>query len=218
MPQKRKKNTDQGSIFRPVHCCIGVDQSYSRTGISLAVDGKLKVVRSVDLHAIPSKTLKRRAVSEALGRAISSALSHYPPTSIAVICERLRLFSSGAGAAPGLYTSPTIRPGVIKPASAMIAYLVDRAYDYDICVWSADTRAWKTAVLGTSRPLVEPLKGVKDPQKIRSVKFIIQQGFEKEISLCRNHGAFYKYDDDAADSACIALYGFTKKPLLQREY
>ena len=206
MPQKKKKNTNQGSIFRPVHCCIGVDQSYSRTGISLAVDGKLKVVRSIDLHAIPSKTLKRRAVSEALGRAISSALSHYPPNSIAVICERLRLFSSGAGAAPGLYTSPTIRPGVIKPASAMIAYLVDRAYDYDICVWSADTRAWKT------------LKGIKDPQKIRSVKFIIQQGFEKEISLCRNHGAFYKYDDDAADSACIALYGFTKNPLLQREY
>ena len=39
--------------------CIGIDQSYKRTGISISVDGKIKLISSIDLHKIKTKTEKR---------------------------------------------------------------------------------------------------------------------------------------------------------------
>ena len=101
----------------------------------------------------------------------------------------------------------------------MIAYIVDTAAEFGIEVWSVDTRAWKSEVLGDSRPVFEPIEGVKNPQKFGSVRKVIDLGFRDSLEIVRGNGKgkVISLDDDAADSACIALYGNCKKPKLKRE-
>lgn len=206
MPFKRT-NGNGDSKFKPKPCIIGIDQSYSRTGISIAVEGKLKIVSSIDFKNVQTKTAKRLLLQERLRQAIKSCMKKFSIVEIAVICERLRTFTAG----------DEIRPSVIKPGAAMIAYIVDTAMEYDIETWSVDTRAWKSAILGSSKPIFEPIEGVKDPQKFGSVRKVIELGFEESLRRCRKNGVFYCYDDDAADSACIALYGFVSRPALLKE-
>ena len=62
--------------------------------------------------------------------------------------------------------------------------------------------------LGTCKPSLEPIEGVKNPQKFASVRKIIELGHEEDLRLLNGSGGFLSYDDDAADAACIALYGF----------
>ena len=99
------------------------------------------------------------------------------------------------------------------------AVIVDCASEFGIESWSVDTRAWKSSILGTSKPCVKVYPGVKDPKKILDVEYIVNLGFGKEISIYkgRNKKQFVCYNDDAADSACIALYGFVKEPKLKKE-
>ena len=134
-------------------------------------------------------------------KALDACLKHYSPDEIVVLVERIRTYTA----------SNDLRPMVIKAQSAMVAYIVDTAYVKGIKVFSVDTRHWKTRVLGDSRPIFEPIKGVKNPQKFGSVRKVIGLGFEDSIAIYRN-GKFSSYDDDAADSACIALYGFSGRP------
>lgn len=203
----RRTTGKSDTKYKPKPCVIGIDQSYSRTGISIAVDGKLKKVISVDFKGLNGKTEKRLLLQTKLRSAIEACMRNFSPAEIAVICERLRTFTAG----------DDLRPNVIKPGAAMIAYLVDTAYEYSIEVWSVDTRAWKSQILGSSKPIFEPIEGVKNPQKFGSVRKVIDLGFEESIRRCRGNGAFMSYDDDAADSACIALYGFVSRPALMKE-
>lgn len=203
----KRTNGKGDSKYIKVPCVIGLDQSYTRTGLSIAVNGKLKKVTSIDFKNVKTKTAKRLLLQDKLRAAIKACMKHYSPSEISVVCERLRTFTAGSD----------LRPDVIKPGAAMIAYIVDTAWEFNIETWSSDTRAWKSAVLGSSKPIFEPIVGVKDPQKFGSVRKIIDLGFEESIRLCRNNNAFYAYDDDAADSGCIALYAFTSRPKLQKE-
>lgn len=189
-------------------CIIGIDQSYTRTGISIAVNGKLKKVTSINFKNAGSKTEKRFMLRDKLSIAIEACLKRYAPVEIAIVCERVRTFTSGMD----------IRPNVIKSSAALVAYIVDTAFEYGIEVYSVDTRAWKSKILGSANPIFEPIQGVKNPQKFGSVRKVIDLGFEKSIMRCRGNGAFFAYDDDAADSACIALYPFITNPALLREY
>ena len=147
------------------------------------------------------------ALSDFIKKAIKSCLRFYEPTDIAIILERARTFTQ----------TSVLSPSYMKSTGALIAYIVDAGYEYGIDTWSVDTRAWKNAILGSSKPVCVPLKGVKNPQKIASVRHIISLGFEEEISVYKNNNVFAGYNDDEADSACIALYGFVNSPLLQKE-
>ena len=51
-PHKRMNHTYTSETFRSVPCIIGIDQSYKRTGISIAVNGKLKKITSVDFQRL----------------------------------------------------------------------------------------------------------------------------------------------------------------------
>lgn len=198
--------------YKPHKCVIGLDQSYSRCGISIAVDGELKKVSSIKFKGCKTKTDKRLEMQRVLRKAIESCLKKYPASDIIVFCERLRLFSTNKG-------QSTIRPNVIKPAAAMIAYIVDTAAEYGIETWSVDTRAWKSEILGDSRPVFEPIEGVTNPQKFGSVRKVIELGFRNSLEIIKGGrgGNALELDDDAADSACIALYGFVNKPKLKPE-
>lgn len=182
-------------------CIIGLDQSYKRTGISIAVNGKLKKVNCIEFQYVKTKAEKRFLLAKVLEKAIKSCLKKYQPNEIAVVCERIRTYTAGCD----------LRPDYLKTTGALIAYIVDTAYKYGITTYSIDTRAWKSAVLGSSKPIFPPVEGVKDPQKFGSVAYIIKLGFEESIKGKSNRNKYFM-NDDAADGACIALSPFKARP------
>lgn len=190
--------------FKKVPCVIGFDQSYTRTGISIAVNGKLKKVTSEPFKGLTNKSLKRIKIGEDAEKVIQSCLKKFDKKDVVIIVERIRTYTA----------SYDVRPDFLKSQGALIAVIVDVAYRYGIKVYSVDTRCWKTAILGTSKPVFEPIEGVKDPQKFGSVRKIISLGFEESLQVRRGgSNAVISLNDDAADSACIALYGFSTPPL-----
>lgn len=204
---KRTTGAGDWTSYKKVPCVIGIDQSYTRTGIAICVNGKLKKITSIDFKYIKTKTGKRFKLQEVLKKAIESCLKKFKPEEINIICERIRTFTG----------TDEIRPDVIKSHAQLIAYIVDTAFVYGIQTYSVDTRAWKSGVLGTCKPLIEAFEGVKDPKKIREVKYIISLGFEDQIVNYKNNQKKKYYDDDAADAACIALYGFVRVPKCKKE-
>lgn len=205
MPKKEKdlEKANRNS-YKKVPCVIGFDQSYTRTGISIAVNGKLKKVSSEQFKGCTNKSLKRIKIGIDTEKVIQSCLKKFSTDEIVIIVERIRTFTAGYD----------LRPEFIKAQGALIAVIVDIAYKYGIKVYSVDTRCWKTAILGTSRPVFEPIPGVRDPQKFGSVRKVIELGFEESLQVRRGgSNAVIALNDDAADSACIALYGFSSPPL-----
>lgn len=183
--------------------CIGVDQSYKRTGISVSADGKLLRVTSVDLSKLKSKTEKRRKLKAALERCIT-AVSEKADSTI-ILIERVRTFSDGFLSTP-----------YVKSMGALNSVVVDVAFDLGIEVMNVDTRAWKAAVIGTSKP-EQNRYGVPD-KKWPTVRWCCSKGFRKqlmhEVKGRRQKGTFvrngvkYEFDDDAADSAAISMFWF----------
>lgn len=99
----------------------------------------------------------------------------------------------------------------IKQTGALIATIVDVAYEHDIPVYSVDTRAWKSAVIGTSKP-------EDGNKKLPAINYVRKLGWEDAILIpikkkrkdsFEKDGKHFAWNDDAADSACIALFGFT---------
>lgn len=203
---KKEKDLEKANrnSYKKVPCVIGFDQSYTRTGISIAVNGKLKKVTSEQFKGCTNKSLKRIKIGIDTENVIRSCLKKFSSDEIVIIVERIRTYTA----------SCDVRPDFLKSQGALIAVIVDVAYRYGIKVYSVDTRCWKTAILGTSKPVFEPIEGVKDPQKFGSVRKIISLGFEESLQVRRGgSNAVIALNDDAADSACIALYGFSSPPL-----
>ena len=171
---------------------IGIDQSYTSCGISVCCDGKLKLVRSIKFAGLTCKSEKRIKVRNELAKILAKVAGQ--SEIVAIYCERIRTFSQGA--------SQFISTKYIKATGALIATIVDLAYEHDIPVYSVDTRAWKSQVLGTSK---------SDPtgKKVASVRYIEALGFD--LTRVSKKGKVTK-DDDAADASCIALYGFIPEP------
>ena len=189
---------------------IGIDQSYKNTGISICKNGILTNIRSIHLNILEDNSSKRNHLSSIL----YSLLSKVPLSSsgdhieVYIIIERIRLQSQGF-----------INIDYIKSIGALNAIIVDVAKQFNIPVYSVDTRAWKSAIVGTSKP--QKNKYGIDPEKWPTIQYIKSLGFEDKIlipvSNRKKKGVFekdgirYTYNDDAADSACIALYGFLPK-------
>ena len=185
---------------------IGIDQSYQNTGVSIAADGKLKDIKSIRLDRYKHNSDKRKA----LGDYLNGLLTVVTPasTQITTICERARL-----------HGGPTsfINIDAIKAMGALTATIVDICHTYNIQVYSVDTRCWKSQVVGTSKGAPNNY-GVPE-EKWPTVRWTIEQGFEDKILLdvsnTRKHkgtfvrnGIRYMYNNDAADSAGIAMFGF----------
>lgn len=199
---KKKSKKKEKEPYKYHKCVIGVDQSYSRTGISIAIDGKLKKVTSVKFTGCKCKTEKRDLLRDKLSRCLEVCIGKYGSDNVAIVFERIRTITSGE----------SLRPQVIKASAALCAVIVDCGYHHTTHSYSVDTRAWKRAIIGTSG-VCEPIEGVKNPNKYGSVRKLIDLGFESSIYVQKRNGGF-EYDDDAADSACIALYPFKAKNIL----
>ena len=152
---------------------LGIDASYTRTGIAISEDGKLKAVKSIKFKGIKGKPAKRANLRAKIAKYIAA----YNPDMIVV--ERTRQFSTG--------DKPYIAMNMIKTGISILTTIIDIAYENDLQVFSVDTRAWKSAVIGTSKPK-------NGDKKLPAIEYITSLGFD-----------VYD-DDDAADAACISLF------------
>lgn len=182
---------------------IGIDQSYNNTGISIAADGKLRKVRSIWLNKYKTNSEKRRALAEKLDGLLRSVAGK--ADRIVCVIERIRLRSQGF-----------LNIDYIKSIGALNSIIVDKCHEYGVEVYSVDTRCWKAQVIGTAKPMSNSF-GVPD-EKWPTVKWLIKQGWEKSLLIPiqgrKSKGTFtrdgqkYMYNNDAADSAGIAMFWF----------
>lgn len=199
MSKRRARNT-----FEEVPCIIAFDQSYARTGIAVCNKGKVVKAFSYDFKGIVhNNSAKRLYLQERMQKIINTCLKKYKPEQIVVLVERVRTYTS----------STEIRIEVIKSHSMLVAAIVDQATKNGIKTFSVDTRAWKARVLGSSKPIIEPVHGVTNPQKFASVNKAIKLGFFEDMKIVsarkRND---YSLNDDMADAICMSLYPFTGHP------
>lgn len=182
---------------------IGIDQSYNNTGVSIAADGKLVKVKSIQLDSYKSNSDKRRALANKLDGLLSSVV--LKAKEVVCIIERIRLRSQGF-----------LNIDYIKSIGALNSIIVDKCNVYNVPVYSVDTRCWKAQVIGTSKSM--PNKFGVPEEKWPTVRWLIKQGWEgailQEVSGRKTKGTFvidgqkYMYNNDAADSAGIAMFGF----------
>ena len=193
---------------------IGIDQSYTRTGISIAGDGKLLKVSYIPFQPSECHSEKRKKVKGILSNIIK--VNQSKASKMVVIVERIRQFSEG-----------NLSMDYIKSTGALIGCIVDTASEFGVPVFSADTRSWKSQVVGTSVPKANSFN--VDPKKWPTIEYLLKRPDVSESDLlvkvgkrCKKYAKNigqdkYCYNDDAADSACIALYGFKKGRNLKRE-
>ena len=197
---------------------IGIDQSYKNTGISISADGELKLVKSIFLESYKSNSEKRRVLSNNLDNALKSVV----PKAKEVICivERIRLRSQGF-----------LNINYIKSIGALNSIIVDKCSEYNVPVYSVDTRCWKAQIVGTSKPSNNP-KYAMEPEKYPTFAWLKKQNNGKFIksvmidmsnnrkskNVFEKSGKRYKVNDDACDSAAISMFGFKgDKSKLQKE-
>ena len=182
---------------------IGIDQSYKNTGVSISADGELLKVTSLNLEHYKTNSDKRKALRKYLDNMLKTITAK--SDDITCILERIRLHSQGF-----------LNIDYIKSMGALNAVIIDSMYEYDIPVYSVDTRCWKSQVIGTSKPKDNDL-GVPR-EKYPTVEWCINQGFEDSILEVvegrKTKGTFmrnnikYMYNNDASDSAGISMFGF----------
>lgn len=194
---------------------IGIDQSYKRTGITVLGDEQIIKMLSVDYKGCENNSQKRFELRNKLFNLMREIDTQRNTGSknITVIVERIRLRSQGV-----------LSESYIKSTGALVATIIDFFYYYNnIPVYSVDTRAWKSSIVGTSKPVdndygIDPHKyptilymrrkgllgRIVEPYKGRGKKGIIPIKIEGKKVPC-------KINDDVADSYCIAMYGFLPK-------
>ena len=193
---------------------IGIDQSYTRTGITILKNKEVVEMFSLEYEHCKNNSEKRTALENTLHEMV---LDHNI-TNPLVITERIRLRSQGF-----------LSEAYIKATGALIATIIDFFHYYnEISVYSVDTRSWKSQIVGSSKPLQNPY-GI-NPEKYRTILYLRDKGLlhwiAEEYSGRGEKGVIWanrrtvegkkekvriKINDDLADSYCIALYGFLPK-------
>ena len=193
---------------------IGIDQSYKNCGVSISADGQLLKVAHIKLEQCRTNADRRRLLKAYL----DNMLKAITPKADSIICiiERIRLHSQGF-----------LNIDYIKSMGALNAVIIDIMDEYDIPVYSVDTRCWKSQVIGTSKPKDNDLGVPKE--KYPTVEWCIKQGFENSVlravkgrkvkgTFVRN-GIRYMYDNDACDSSAISMFYFVgDKEKLKQEH
>ena len=197
---------------------IGIDQSYKDTGISISMNGKLKMAKHVYLEKCKNNSERRVMLQKRLFDIFSSVhlLKEDYDADVIVIIERIRLQSQGF-----------INIDYIKSIGALNALIVDTASVFGYPVYSVDTRAWKSSIVGNSKG--KSNKYGIDPKKWPTILWCVSKGYEKYIinydvgkrkskGIIEKNGKRYTYNDNISDSICISLYGFVNNQLLKEEH
>ena len=197
---------------------VGIDQSYKDTGISMSMNGHIKTIGHCFTANLCNNSLKRQKLNMRLLEVLEkvSKLSIKYDADVMVVIERIRLQSQGF-----------INIDYIKSIGALNAMIVDTCMKYNFKVYSVDTRAWKSAVVGTSKE--KQNKYGIDPKKWPTILWLINKGFEESIKeevsgrkkkgVIEKNGERFTYNDNAADSAAISLFPFKgSNDLLKEEH
>ena len=196
---------------------VGIDQSYKDTGISIGFNNNIMLATHCYTKNLDNNSSKRKALQLMLYRVFEKvdAKSRELNADVIVIVERIRLQSQGF-----------LNIDYIKSIGALNALIVDTAHGYDFPVYSADTRAWKSAVIGTSKEKKNRY-GI-DPKKFPTIVWCVNRGYKKYIidydtgrrkkGVISKDGKSYIYNDNIADSIGICLYGYTNGALLKQEH
>lgn len=184
---------------------VGLDQAYDCTGISIWQGECLRQARAIYPYRKSKGHVKTEARIE-----VRNELRHVLPLvlerseNVKIICERIRIASHGFQS-----------QAYIKSTAALIAVIVDTAYEFGIKVYSADTRSWKSRIVGTSKP--QENKFGFAPVKWPTIKwcldngygrFIMQQPTSKSQKGRINFGGELLWpNDNIADSIGIGKYG-----------
>lgn len=191
---------------------IGIDESYTRTGITVLEDKKLIKMYSVNFDGCKNNYDKRKELRSVLESILNKLLRKYKPIEIKCIIERIRTFSGGHMSSQYLITT-----------GGLIVTILDVFLEHGIKVYSVDTKSWKNAVVGTSKPKENPY-GI-NPNKYPTILYLKQKGLLKYIAEeYKGRGKKgvinvkidgkrvpCKINNDIADSYCIAMYGFLPK-------
>lgn len=197
---------------------IGIDQSYKNTGVTVNVNnGERLRVLNIYTDCYENNSIKRSVVRKKLFNLISVIKIAYPKAEVVCIIERIRLKSQGF-----------LNINYIKGIGALNALIVDVMYNNGIETYSVDTRAWKSAIVGTSKPM-ENKYGLP-PEKYPTILWNVKNGRKKNIInydvgkkkkgvITNKKGERYMYDDDKSDSIAISFYGFlpAKRQKLEKE-
>lgn len=183
---------------------IGIDQSYKNTGVSIVADGKIRDIKSIKMDKCSCNAERREMLRSKLGHLMSVVTEK--SDNIVCVVERTRIHG-GEGS--------FVNIDVIKSMGSLTALIVDVMYTYGVDVYSVDTRSWKSQVIGTSKPMANEF-GVPN-EKWPTIEWVVKQGFEDKIlvdvtgtrkrkGVFMRDGRKYQYNNDAADSAGIAMY------------
>ena len=190
---------------------IGIDESYTRTGVTILKDKEPLCMHSINFDNCQTNVDKRRHLDMYLRQQINK-LKKQNKDDITIIVERIRLRSQGF-----------LSEAYIKATGALLSIIIAIGQDYNIPVYSVDTRSWKSQIVGSSKPLDNPY-GI-NPEKYRTIVYLKQKGLLKYIAYeykgkSRKGVINVKIDgkrvpckinDDLADSYCIAMYGYLPK-------
>lgn len=201
---------------------IGIDQSYKDTGISIWFDGALKQAIDCFTQNLANNTIKRATLRAKLlnifGKLNVKKLTYESlkeECKLICIIERIRLQSQGF-----------INIDYIKSIGALNAMIVDTANIYSIPVFSVDTRAWKSSVIGSSKGKAN--KYGFDEKKWPTILWCIKNGYKGKIKadagkkkkgVIEKNGEKYTYNDNIADAIGIGKFYFVgDKKLLKEEH
>lgn len=188
---------------------IGIDESYTRTGITVLCNKEIVKMQSIDFKGCTCNVEKRIQLKNALIEIIDDLLIKYKTTEIKCFIERIRTFSGGHMSSQYLITT-----------GGLIVTILDTFYFRGIPVYSVDTKSWKNNVVGTSKPMQNKY-GI-NPNKYPTILYMRDKGLlnkiaepysgrgKKGVITCKYEGRKVpcKINDDLADSYCIAMYGF----------
>ena len=191
---------------------IGIDESYNRCGITLMCDKVIVELISVDFKNCINNTEKRSEVKKVLTRMCREY--RLDKRNCDCIVERIRLFSQGK-----------ISESYIMATSGLVSSIIDTVSDYGIKTYSVNTKTWKSAIVGNSKPLNNPY-GI-NPEKYRTILYMRDRGLlhhiaeeykgrgekgviwaNRTLTDGKKEKVRVKINDDLADSYCIAMYGF----------
>lgn len=181
---------------------IGIDQSYTDTGIAIAVRGEILAAISLPFANTDHDTKRRNLLRKRILDAITLCHKHdYYPV---VYYEQVRINKNQS----------TFK--FVKRSGAMESVIIDLCYDCNITCRSVSTNSWKAKVLGT-RDKIKNNKGIA-PEKYVAYRHTHKLGLDKyTLEPCSNRtkryvkklddGTKIKYNDNIGDAICIALYG-----------
>lgn len=179
--------------------CIGLDQSYTDTGIAVVQNGKVLFAGHENFEGCKLRYDKRKLLIKRLEKLIDTCKSK---GEVLVTIEAVRLFSG---------SSPHISVNYIFGTCALVGAIVDCCITKNVPITWVETRSWKKGVLGSSKPSQKPLEGVKDKNKIAAILYCINLGLKEKISYevqqGKNKGQI-RYNDNIADAICIAMCGY----------